>query len=81
MQDERYRLRIAAQSRYDKADLQVKTLENDLARVEKNYYDENDLNYRDTVLQERFAQTKRQLEDARRELADARDALTALNKS
>jgi hypothetical protein len=48
--------------------------------VEQSFYDENDANYRDTVIQKRFDQTKRQLDDARTELAEARDVLSGVGK-
>jgi hypothetical protein len=52
----------------------VNDLEKELLRLEQAYYEAADPNYRDTQIQDRFNQTKRQLEDARKELADARDA-------
>jgi len=76
--DEQYRARKEAQERVNTAVAKVSELEKELNRVEQNYYNENDPNERDTVIAKRFSQTKRQLEDARKELADARDALAAL---
>jgi hypothetical protein len=76
--DDRYRARKAAEDHVNAATAKVGDLEKELDRVEQNYYNTNDPTERDTVIAKRFAQTKRQLEDARKELADARDALAAL---
>jgi membrane-bound lytic murein transglycosylase B len=78
--DEQYRARKAGEERVKVASAKVTELEKDLDRVEQSYYNENDPTERDTVIAKRFAQTKRQLEDARKDLADARDALDAVNK-
>ena len=56
-------------------------LEKELRRIEDSYYAENDPNYRDKTIQDRFNQTKQQLDDARKELADARDGQKSLVKS
>ena len=64
----------AANKRVADAEATVKSLAAELARIEQNYYETNDPNYRDTTIKERFEQTKRQLEDARKALAEARDA-------
>jgi len=76
--DDRYRARKAVEERVNAASAKVTELEKELDRVEQNYYNTNDPTERDNVIAKRFAQTKRQLEDARKELADARDALAAL---
>jgi hypothetical protein len=76
--DDRYRARKTAEEHVNAAAAKVSELEKELDRVEQNYYNTNDPTERDTVIAKRFAQTKRQLEDARKELADARDALAAL---
>ena len=68
----------AAQKRVDDAAAVVADLEKDLASVEQSYYEASDLNARDTTIVTRFDQTKKQLDDARAKLADARDALAAL---
>jgi len=60
------------------AERKVADLEAESRRLEQAYYQENDPTLRDTEITERFAQNKRQLELARKELADARDALFAL---
>ncbi len=52
-------------------DKQVADLEAKLAAVEQSYYEENDLNRRDTEIVRRFAHVKKQLEAARA----AREAL------
>lgn len=77
-QDANYRLRKVATERVDAAQKKVDGLQKDLDSIEQRYYAENDPNYRDNVIQQRFAQTKRQLEDAQHDLADARDALQKL---
>ncbi len=76
-QDAQYRARKAAEERVGVAQKKVDGLEKDLAAIEQSYYEEKDLNRRDDVIQKRFAQAKRQLEEARKELADARDAVSA----
>lgn len=76
--EERYRARKAAELRVAAAEKHVIELEANLGRIEQNYYDENDLNERDTVIRERFAQARRQLTAGRRDLADARDTLMLL---
>ncbi len=78
-QDARYRQRKEAQERLDTAQKKVDGLQKELDSIEQRYYEENDPNYRDQVIQKRFAQTKRQLEDARHELADARDVLKKID--
>jgi hypothetical protein len=78
--DERYRDRKAGEERVKILSEKVTELEKDLDRIEQSYYNENDPNERDTVIFKRFAQTKKQLEDARKELADARDGLDTVNK-
>jgi paraquat-inducible protein B len=74
-QDENYRQRKEAETRVDTAQKKVDEIQKELDSIEHQYYEENDPNYRDRVIQERFAQTKRQLQDAQRDLADARDTL------
>jgi hypothetical protein len=55
------------------AQKKVADLEKELRRIEQSFYDSNDPMYRDDVIQKSFGQTRRQLDDARKELADARD--------
>jgi hypothetical protein len=74
-QDEQRRARIAAVKRVTDAETKAAELEAELRRLEQAYYEEADLNRRDGVLVPRFEQTKKQLDDAKKELADARDAL------
>ena len=73
-QDDRRKARLAAEKRLALAEERVKSLEKELARIEQSYYDESDPSRRDSAIAPRFVQTKRQLDDARKELADARDA-------
>ena len=56
---------------------EVADLERELARIEQSYYDENDLNRRDTVITARFAETKAKLDAAKKEL----DAVTPKPKT
>ncbi len=74
-QDDLYHARLAATKVVDDAEKKVAELEAELRRTEQAYYAESDLNRRDSVLVPRFEQTKKQLEIARKGLADARDAL------
>jgi hypothetical protein len=71
--DEQLRASAAAAKRVSTAEAKVKSLEGDLARIEQNYYESTDPTYRDTTIKQRFEQTKLQLDDARKELAEARD--------
>ena len=73
-QDDQRRAQAVASQRLATAQTKVDELEKELLRLEQAYYEAGDPNYRDTKIQDRFNQTKRQLEDARKELADARDA-------
>lgn len=77
-QDKLLHDRAAAQARVDTAKAKVDDLDRELDRIEQAYYAENDPNYRDKTIAERFERTKKQLETARRELAEARDALEKL---
>ena len=42
----------------------IATLEKELAKLEQSYYEENDLNYRDTEISRQFAETKSKLDSA-----------------
>ena len=77
-QDKLLHDRAAAQKRTDAAQAKVNDLDKELDRLEQAYYAENDPNYRDKTIAERFEQTKKQLDAARKELAEARDALEKL---
>jgi len=72
------REREAAAAHVGDAEKKVATLEAESRRLEQAYYQENDPTLRDTSVAPQFAQNKRQLELARKELADARDKLFAL---
>ena len=76
--EEQRKTLAAAEKRVAAAELKVGELEKDLARIEQSYYEAADPNYRDSTVAPRFAQTKSQLDEARRVLADARDALSAI---
>jgi len=77
-QDKLLHDRAAAQKRTDAAQAKVNDLDKELDRLEQAYYAENDPNYRDKTIAERFEQTKKQLDSARKDLAEARDALEKL---
>lgn len=77
-QAEQRRARVSAIARVANAEKKAAELEAELRRLEQAYYEESDLTRRDSVLVPRFGQTKKQLEEAKAELADARDALTRL---
>jgi len=79
-QDKLLHDRAAAQKRTDSAQAKVNDLDKELDRLEQAYYAENDPNYRDKTIAERFEQTKKQLESARKDLAEAREALEKLKK-
>ena len=74
LQEEQRRAADIATKRVVAAKAKVGDLEKELSSLEQRYYEANDLNYRDTTIAERFRQTKQQLDGARKELADARDA-------
>lgn len=69
----------AAEKRVTDAETHVSDLEKELARVEQSYYEAADPTYRDTTITARFDQTKKQLDAARMQLAEARDARSALS--
>jgi hypothetical protein len=77
-QDKLFHARAEAHKRADTAQTKVSELDKELDRLEQAYYAENDPNYRDKTIAGRFEQTKVQLETARKELADAREALEKL---
>ena len=68
----------ASQKSVADKELKVAELEKELARIEQSYYEASDPNVRDNTIAPRFEQTKKQLDAARAELADAREVLTAL---
>lgn len=77
-QDAKLRAEDAATKRVDDAQKKVAALEAESRRLEQAYYEENDPTVRDTVIADRFKQAMRQLDAARKELADAHDALLKL---
>jgi hypothetical protein len=79
-QDKLFHERTEARKRADAAQTKVSDLDKELDRLEQAYYAENDPNYRDKTIAGRFEQTKLQLESARKELADAREALEKLKQ-
>jgi hypothetical protein len=79
-QDDQRRGQAVASQRVAIAQAKVNDLEKELLRLEQAYYEAGDPNYRDTQIQDRFNQTKRQLDGARKELADARDGETRVRQ-
>src|SRR5262249_14400248 len=77
-QDEERRALNDATLRVTTAQKKVDDLQKELRRIEDAYYAENDPNYRDSTIAAQFTQTRNQLDVARRELSDARDAQTKL---
>jgi len=73
-QDDDRRAMDAATVQVTTAQKKVDDLTKELRRIEETYYAENDPNYRDSTIAGQFKQAKQQLDDARKELADARDA-------
>lgn len=78
--EEQRKARAAAQTRVDAAEKKVAGLEAELRRLELAYYEESDLDRRDTVIVVRFGETKKKLDEARKELADVRERLSAVAK-
>jgi len=68
----------AAQKTVTEKEAGVADLEKELRRIEQSYYEASDPNIRDRDIAPRFDQTKKHLDAARVELANARDALAAL---
>ena len=67
------RLKQLANDRITSVTVRVSDLEKELTRLEQSYYDSSDPDYRDDIIQKRYEQTRKQLDAARKELADARD--------
>ena len=74
------RARKTAEERVAAAEKVVSDLQSEVDRLEQRYYEENDPNYRDSVITERFTQAKRQLDEAQLDLADARDQLSQIDR-
>src|SRR5262249_4373749 len=65
--------------RVTNAQKKVDDLQKELRRIEDAYYAENDPSYRDSTIAPQFTQTRKQLDVARKELSDARDAQTRVS--
>jgi hypothetical protein len=76
---EREREAIAA--RVGKMTDEVATLEKELRRIEESYYDEDDPDFREDVIEKRFEDTKAKLEKARQDLEAAKAAAAARDVS
>ena len=79
-QDLRRKERIALAEAVATGEKKVASLERSAEELELRYYQENDPTYRDEVIRVRFDQAKRQLDEARLELANARDALKKIEE-
>ncbi|MBV8519706.1 MAG: hypothetical protein JO197_20105 [Acidobacteria bacterium] len=66
------RARAAGDARAEAIQKRVTELEIQLSQIEQSYYDENDLQRRDTEIVRRFEETKKQLDATRAELAAAK---------
>ncbi len=66
--------RAAATARLEEARKEVSTLESELRRIEQTYYDEDDADFREDVIEKKFNDTAARLEKARQELEAARTA-------
>jgi hypothetical protein len=63
-----------AASRVAASEKQIANLELELRRIEETYYDEDDPDFREDVIEKRFNETKAKLEKARQELEAAKAA-------
>ncbi len=79
-QDARYRSRTETKGLVTAAEKKVGDLERAVGDLEQQYYSTNDPTYRDQVIQKRFTQSKRQLDEARQKLADLRDLMQKLDQ-
>ena len=68
LQTEERQQRAAADVRRTAAEKKVSELEQELARIEQSYYEENDPIVRDTKIAKKFAETKQKLEAAKRDI-------------
>jgi membrane-bound lytic murein transglycosylase B len=64
-----YQERLIHEEKLAAARQRVANLERELAAVEQSYYDENDLDRRDTEIVRKFGDVRAKLEEARKELA------------
>ncbi len=64
-----YHERIAREEKVAATTKKIADLERQLAAIEQSYYEENDLDRRDTDIVKRFNETSAKLEEARKELA------------
>lgn len=67
--DIEYRQRRELEEKIVAAEAKVASLEKELQDVESRYYEENDPDRRDNVIRKKFEETKKQLQNAREELA------------
>jgi hypothetical protein len=73
LQAEERQQHAAADLRRTAAEKKVSELEQELARIEQSYYEENDPVIRDTKIAKKFAETKGKLEAAKRDLPTTHD--------
>jgi HAMP domain-containing protein len=67
----------SVEDRVGKLAKEVESLESELRRVEESYYDEDDPDFREDVIEKKFNDTKAKLERARQDLEAARAAAAA----
>ena len=73
--------RSEAAERFAAAQKEVESLESELRRIEETYYDEDDPDFREEVIEKRFEDTKSRLDKARQDLEDARNAASGSGAS
>jgi hypothetical protein len=78
-QHDRYVARTETREKIVEVEKKVGALERAVDDLEQQYYAANNPTYRDEVISKRFVQSKRQLDEARQELADLRDALKKID--
>jgi hypothetical protein len=64
--------RIETEASVAALEKEIEALEKELVKIEQSYFEENDLNVRDTVIVRKFNETKTKLDAAKAELATLR---------
>lgn len=72
-------LAAQAEAKLKTAQKEVESLELELTRLENEFYEEGDPNYRQDVIENRFNKTTKQLDIARQKLTDAREEYNDLS--
>jgi len=60
--------RLTLEAKRAELEKNVAALEHEVAALEQSYYESDDLDYRDTVIAKKFAETKAKLDAAKKEL-------------